>query len=363
MASRFLVPILFASLLGGTACNPPAETAATAPASESAAPAATTSEVVAELGSEKITLTELESWIKDDLFSREMEGKNPSALYEMRSEALERMIGERVLAAEAKRTGKTSEALVQEAVAAVAPVTDEQVKAFFEQNKDRVGGQSFEQLAPRIKMHLQQLGMQAAGEQLQQKLRASAGVDVKLAAPRIAVAEGGTARGPENAPITLIEFSDYQCPFCRRAEPTVKELLARYPTQIRFVYRHFPLEMHNRARPAAEAAVCAGNQGRFWEYHEKVFTGSGFEEADLERYAKEVGVDVAAFQACRKDGSAKGSVDKDFADGQAVGVTGTPAFFINGIQLSGARPVEVFVKIIEQELKEKGVAAAGGGAS
>ena len=129
MASRLLVPILFAGLLGGVACNPPAETT-TAPAAESATAPATTSEVVAELGSEKITLAELEGWIKEDLFTREMDGKNPSALYELRSEALERMIGERVIASEAKRTGKTNEALVQEAMAAVAPVSDDQVRAF-----------------------------------------------------------------------------------------------------------------------------------------------------------------------------------------------------------------------------------------
>lgn len=348
--------ITAAALAIGSACNAPT-TPPTGTATPSAEPAAGATQVVAEMGSESITLADLERWIKDDIFRRETEGKNAAALFELRSEALERMIGERVIGAEAKRRGIDEQALVTEEITRVAPVTEEQIRAFYDENKARIGNQTFEQLAPRIREHLQQLAGQKAGEDLQTRLRQAAGVVVKLEPARVQVSAEGAARGPENAPVTLIEFSDYQCPFCRRAEPAVKQVLERYPTQVRFVYRHFPLDMHPRAKPASEAAACAGAQGKFWEYHEKVFSGAGFEDADLSRHATELALDMTAFEQCRTSGTMRAAVEKDLEAGKAAGVTGTPAFFINGIPLSGARPLEAFVKLIEKELAAKGAAA------
>lgn len=347
---------LIAALALGPACNPPSSSPTADPSTPGSA-AVTTAEVVARIGSEDVTLADLERWIKDDLYRREMEGKNAAALFEMRSEALERMIGERVLEAEAKRRGLSREAILNEEMTKAAPVTDEDVRAFYDENKARVGNQTLEQLAPRIKQHLQQMASQKLAEDLQRRLREAAGVEVKMEPTRVTVAAEGAARGPENAPVTLIEFSDYQCPFCRRAEPTVKQVLERYPTQVRFVYRHFPLEMHPRAKPASEAAACAGAQGKFWEYHEKVFAGSSFEDAELSRYATELGLDTAAFEQCRTSGAMRASVEKDMEAGRAAGVTGTPAFFINGIPISGARSLDVFIKAIDKELAAKGIAA------
>ena len=174
---------------------------------------------------------------------------------------------------------------------------------------------------------------------------------VKLEQPRVKVAASGPARGPEGAPVTIVEFSDFECPFCRREESTVKQLLDRYQTQVRFVYRHFPLEIHPRARPAAEAAACADEQGKFWDYHEKLFSG-GLEDADLQRYASELGLDTAAFQQCVSQHKTKDVVMSDLQAGKAAGVSGTPAFFVNGIMISGARPVDAFTKVIDKELQQ-----------
>jgi len=328
-----------------------------APAAQPGAAASAPGEVVATVGGAPITMADLETWIKNDLYERETADKNPSGLYDLRSDALDRMIADRLLEAEAKKRNVEVEALLADESAKAGAVTDDEVKAFYDENKARVGNQTLEQLAPRIREHLAQQARNDAAQAFVADLRKAAGVTVALSQPRVAVPAEGISRGPADAPVTIIEFSDYQCPFCRRAEPTVKEVLARYPDKVRFVYRHFPLEMHPRARPAAEAAECAGEQGRFWEYHEKVFAGSGFEESDFERYVVELGLDAEKWKSCRDEGRGKARVDADFAAGQTAGVTGTPAFFVNGIMISGARPVDAFTKLIDAELARLGDAA------
>ena len=169
-------------------------------------------------------------------------------------------------------------------------------------------------------------------------------------------ADGGApSKGPANAPVTIIEFSDYECPFCKRAEPTVEQVVAAYPDKVRLVYRHYPLPFHKSARPAAEAAACANAQGKFWEYHAKLFQNQNQLGADkLAAYADEVGLDKAKFSDCLAKKPYTAAIDKDLADGQKVGVNGTPAFFINGRMLSGAQPFDKFKEIIDDELASKG---------
>ena len=173
-------------------------------------------------------------------------------------------------------------------------------------------------------------------------------------APKVAVDATGPSKGPATAPITIVEFSDFECPYCVRAEPTVKELLAKYPGKIRLVYRDFPLPMHARAPKAAEAAHCAGDQGKYWEMHEKLFANATkLELTDLKGYARDVGVDGGKFDQCLDSGEKAQVVEKHKKAGEEVGVTGTPAFFINGRSLSGAQPLEAFKAIVDQELKGK----------
>jgi protein-disulfide isomerase len=318
---------------------------------------ATEDQVVAQISGKPVTLTELDTWIKEDLFKREVAQKNPSELYELRSDYLARMLAQQLVEKEAQQRGTTVEELMKQESAKAAPVTDQEVQAFFDQNKARFGTQTLEQLAPRIRTHLEQEKKQQAWTGYLGTLREQAKVVVLLEQPRVKVAADGPARGPQDAPVTIVEFSDFQCPFCRRAEPTVKQLLDRYQDRVRFVYRHFPLEMHPRARPAAEAAACADAQGRFWDYHEKLFAG-GLEDADLQRYASELGLDTAAFQQCVSEHKTKDVVSSDFEAGKAAGVSGTPAFFVNGLMISGARPMDSFTKVIDKELQQ-GTKAGG----
>jgi len=180
-------------------------------------------------------------------------------------------------------------------------------------------------------------------------------VVVLLERPRTQVEAAGPARGPADAPITIIEFSDYQCPFCRRAEPTLKQVLERYEGKVRFVFRHFPLDrIHPLARGASEAAACADQQGKFWEFHDQLFAENAqLDRAGLDTLAGKTGLDPAAFKLCMDERKTQALVEKDVQAGSAAGVSGTPAFFINGIPLRGAVPAEEFQRIIDDELAEK----------
>lgn len=164
--------------------------------------------------------------------------------------------------------------------------------------------------------------------------------------------EGFYARGPADAPITIVEFSDYQCPFCRRwHEEVSQDLFEAYPGKIRLVYRNLPLtSIHPDAFSAAEAALCAGDQDAYWQYHDKLFSGELFGTGVYLQYARELKLNLTAFEACLKDRTHQAAIqaDSDFATN--LGVRSTPTFFVNGLAIVGAQPLEVFKQVIDQEL-------------
>src|SRR5262249_27773904 len=161
---------------------------------------------------------------------------------------------------------------------------------------------------------------------------------------------GRAGGGAEKAPVTIIAFSDYQCPYCKRAHATVEQVMKTYGDKVKLVYRDYPLPFHENARPAALAAACANAQGKFWEFHQKLWGASDLSTANLKAMAGEVGLDQKKFDECLDKQEFKAVIEKDIADGAAVGVTGTPAFFINGRMLSGAQPFEKFKQVIDEEL-------------
>jgi protein-disulfide isomerase len=168
---------------------------------------------------------------------------------------------------------------------------------------------------------------------------------------RIAVPLGGPSRGPSTAKVTIVEFSDFQCPFCGRVNATLEQLLRDYPNDVRILFRHSPLPFHNNAAPAAEAAVAAEKQGKFWEMHDKLFADQNdLERPSLELHAVQVGLDLTAFRAALDTHAGKARVDDDLALGRQLGVRGTPAFFIDGRPLTGAQPIAAFKQIIDDEL-------------
>lgn len=164
--------------------------------------------------------------------------------------------------------------------------------------------------------------------------------------------DGFYSQGPDNAPITLVEFSDYQCPFCQRWHDEVfQPLLAAYPDKIKFVYRNMPLvSLHPDAFSAAEAAMCAGDQNAYWQYHDKLLSGTSLGNDVYLRYAQELGLNTQAFSDCISSHKFKDKIQKDSQFGASMNVTGTPTFFLNGIRVVGAQPLSYFKDLIDKEL-------------
>jgi protein-disulfide isomerase len=221
----------------------------------------------------------------------------------------------------------------------------------------KAGGQQlppFDQVKGQIAQYIKQQKSQEALRGFYDKLRAEAKVEVLLPALRVEVAATGPAKGPDKAPITIVEFSDFQCPYCSRAEATVSQVLSEYGDKVRLVFRDFPLPIHPDAPKAAEAARCAGDQGKYWEMHGKLFANQqALDGKALKEYAKSLSLDQQKFDKCLDSGEKTKLVELDRKAGEEVGVNGTPAFFVNGIMISGAQPLESFKSIIDGELARK----------
>ena len=181
------------------------------------------------------------------------------------------------------------------------------------------------------------------------------GDDAPAGPPKKVDVGNAPARGPKNAPITVVLFSDFQCPFCGRVEPSIVELEKAYPGKVRVAWKNFPLSFHNNAKPAAEAALAANEQGKFWEMHDILFKNQqALTASDLEKYAKEIGLDMAKYKAAIESHKFAAQIDNDTKQGSDLGVSGTPAAFVNGQLISGAQPFDAFKKIVEAEFKGGG---------
>jgi protein-disulfide isomerase len=318
--------------------------------SRAAEPAATGGKV-ATVGQRTITRAELEEHVRPKLIEIENEK------YEALREGLDELVADELEKQEAKARGITVDDLQRQEVGAkVAAPTDEEIQKLYDENKAQLGGQTLDQIKPRIVEYLKQQKTDQRRAAFIEELKKKYKTTVALRPPVIDV---GTAGRPERgggpkAPVTIVEFSDYQCPFCSRAEGTVDQVMKAYGDKVRLVYRDFPLPMHPQARPAAEAANCAHAQGKFWEYHAKLFANqSALGDEKLKEYAKDLGLDAGKFEQCLATKPFKAAIDKDIADASKVGVTGTPAFFINGRMLSGAQPFDKFKEVIDEELTAK----------
>ena len=346
------------ALLGAAAalaCNQPAATTAAKKASAAVGPDAGV--VAGKIGGKDITVGELDAWIQDQLFKQATRDRNPTKTYELRSRALDQMAAERALDSEAAKAGKDREALLKEEIEKRVAVADEDVQKFYDAHKDRFGTRTFDQVSTMIRNQLKSQKQQQAMQEYVDGLRKASGFENDLKAPRYEVASGGTTTGPADAPITVVEFSDFECPFCKRADPIVRQMLERYPTQVRFIYRDFPLDhIHQKARGAAEAARCAGEQGKYWECHHLLFDKSpALTPDDLKNYAKQLGLDEAKFDECVAQHRFKDVIEADISAGDAAGVSGTPAFFIDGLPVAGARSIDEIAKVIDDELTKKGL--------
>ncbi|MFE8600437.1 thioredoxin domain-containing protein [Archangium violaceum] len=354
--STLLAALLAASLFSG--CNkekaPAAGATATTPTPTAASGEPSPDTVVATYGDgQKITFGDLNDRIKDQLSNLDKQKQ------QLRKQGLEGLVVERLVQAEAKKRNLTEEQLIKAEVDDKIPQPPEaELKKMYEEAKERLPpGTTYEQVKPQIVDFLSGSKKQERAREFFAELKKNANVQLTLPEPpreRKTVAATGAAKGPENAPITIVEFSDFQCPYCSRANESVEQVLKAYPNQVRLVFRHFPLDFHQQAPKASEAALCAQDQGKFWEMHDKLFANQkALEVPALKGYAKELSLDTGKFDKCLDSGEKGSIVQADLAEGKKVGVNGTPAFFINGILLSGAQPFDEFKSVIDAELQAK----------
>ena len=307
-------------------------------------------EPLAEVNGEAITAGEVERGVSVKLSQLEQQ------IYNLKRQELDALITQRLLAQDAARRSVSVAALLDtEVTSKVDLVTDQEVEDFYQQNKARVSGDEAD-IRQKIRAFLQQQKLAALRKIFVESLWSQAKVLVRLEPPtpaRIDVpVAGAPVRGAAEADVAIVEFSDFQCPFCKQAHLTLSKVLERYPGTVKLVYLDFPLEkIHPQARRAALAARCANDQGKFWEYHDVLFAQSPrLNLADLKRYAQQVGLDAAQFETCLSSETHKATVQKDLDEGKKLGVTSTPAFFINGRPLSGAQSLEAFSRVIDDEL-------------
>src|SRR5262249_55815 len=276
------------------------------------------SDVVATVGGTEITLEQVDRKALDEPAGNFGSLKLSQALYEARRAVADEMVGSLLLEQEAKRRGIEQTVLVeQEITSHVVTPTDADVSAWYQANPQRVQGATLDQVRAPIRSLLTQERTQAARQAFLDKLKAKTPVRVMIDPPRTDVRAGDSpAKGPANAPIELIEFADFECPYCLAAAPTVKRVLDTYADRIRFVYRNDPLQNQPNARPAAEAAQCAHEQERFWVYHDRLFDNPGkLSDAELKKTAADLGLDSARFNKCLDEHKYKATVDADTAAG------------------------------------------------
>ena len=337
--------VIAACLLASLACS--------ADAQQSATP----TDVAARVGDRTISIKEV-----DDRWQKEEPGQKAQAeqaLYDGRRAALEAIVADMLIAQAAKAKGVTPEAFVQGEMARLKkPVSDTDVRTFYVQNSERMQGRTFEQMSAPIQQYLSQQEEDNAKRALIAELKkAGPALRVMMDAPRttVAVSADDPSQGPASAPVTIVEYSDFQCPFCQRVMPTLKQIRSQYGDKVRLVWKDYPLtQVHPQAFVAAQAGNCAREQGKFWELHDQLFANQQALQPDnLKKYAAAVGIDAAKFSACLDSAKYESQVQASMAKGSTLGVQSTPTVFINGRMVSGAQPIEVFQALIDEELARK----------
>ena len=277
--------------------------------------------------------------------------------YEARRSALDEIVVERLMDAQAKAQGVSrDELLKREVEGKVVPPTPAEIKDLYDRNKDRVGGRSLAELTPEIERSIRQTRSAERAQAYLDELRSKATVAVTLPQPRndVPIPADARAIGPDKAPVTIVEFSDYLCPYCQKAQTVVDEVLKRNQGKVRFVHRDFLLG-RPRSMAVARAAQCAADQGKFWDYRRNLLEAPGdWTDDDLLRRTASLGLDRAALQTCLASDRHDKAILQSSQDGTRLGVQSTPTFFINGRRMRGARDAAQFQQIIDSELKAGG---------
>ncbi len=311
--------------------------------------AAKQNEPVARVGDDVILLEEVNENAKKGLLNIEMK------VYEVKKDALNKLIEDRLLEREARSLGISADELRKNIKSRAKPVTEEDIKKYYEANKARIK-KEFDIVRSNIENFLKKKQGTDAYKGSIKELREKHPVTIYLEPPRfdVKLPKKAIVLGDKNAPVTIVEFTDLECPYCKRGSATIKEIFKKYPGKVRVVHRDFPLAFHKNAKTAAAAVRCADEQNQFWAYKETLFNNQRtLDKENLIRHAAGLGLDTKKLRACIDSGRYDEVIKKDIKEGKSYGVTGTPAFFVNGIFVKGAKPYGYFAEIVEGELARR----------
>lgn len=342
-----------------TACGASKDTgsAETPDAAPQASTTTSPDAVVATWEGGQLTQAELDDAVGMRLLTQEVEFLQQQ--HDTKVQALEAMIRDAILEDEASSRDMTlDELFAVEVEAKAATPSDQQIETFYAQNAPRMGGASLDEARPFI---IAQLSQDAQGTRFRTwytELREARGVDIALPAPElprieVPIAEDDPVFGEADAPITIVQFAEYECYYCARAMPTVDRVLEEYDGKVKLVFKDYPLGFHARARPAAIAAHCAGEQDKYWDMnHLLLGNQQALADSDFVAHAETLSLDIDAFNSCLTSGRFEEGIDADMATAESVGVSATPTFFVDGVMLAGAMPYEKFAEVLDRALAD-----------
>ena len=343
---KVILAMLGLTLLVGVGCSVPEAAVYADRGDDTAGEASAESQILAEVGDLVVTEAEVEELMSSQLL------KIDQQRYDVMKQGLEKLVADRLIEQEAAKRGVSVDELIeQEVTSKVAEPTGAEIDAFYEERKARIR-QPKEEVSGQIRDYLMGQRRSQATDTWVAGLKSTYGSRLLLEPVRIPVeAAGFPYKGATDPVVTIVEFSDFECPYCARVNPTLEQVMKKYGDKVRLVFRQFPLNIHPNAQKAAEASLCAAEQGKFWQMHDAMFKEQrslGVEQ--LKEKAARLDLDATSFNECLDSSRHSEAVLADLQAGSAVGVTGTPAFFINGRFLSGAQPYAELAKVIDEEL-------------
>lgn len=313
--------------------------------------------VVASWSGGQITADDLGSRVDTELRNRRIRFMLEE--YEVQAQALDVLVMESLLDAEVRKRGLSDiDALLRAEVEDKIPdPTESEIAEFWPVVERQLPGATLDEARPLVVAELLRRSRQVRYAAFVEELRASADLQIRLPYPELprvdlSVTAADPTRGPTDATVTVVQFAEYQCYYCNQVRPSLDRLFDEFDGKVRLVWKDFPLSNHGRAMPAAVAARCAGEQGRYWEMNALLLENQqALSDASIAGYANDLGLATEPFETCLASGRHDDSVRSDMATGEELGVRATPTFFVNGILLSGAQPYERFKALVERELR------------
>lgn len=302
--------------------------------------------IAAKVGDRSITMAELDKAAEKDLMPLS------SQIFQIKKNRLDQMIQDELYAQEAKKQKKSVEDLKKEAMKVDATVSDDAIEVYFDSNQQKYQGKTLDQVKEEIRQTLIRQKTSKSQGQFLADLKKKYSTQIFMEEPKVELkTEGAPSRGPKDAKVTIAEFSEFQCPFCKKFKPTIDQIVKEYPNDVRHVFFHLPLAFHNNAKGAAKASICADKQNKFWEFRDVAFENQqAIDPATLRGHAEKIGLDLTKYDACLNDPATDKKIEDDLAYAASVGARGTPTSFVNGVLFSGARPYEELKKIVDQKL-------------